>query len=81
MGDSLGEILALIAHISDMNTQLASATEEQSLVTEEINRNICSITELTEVSVKANESNHHAAVSLQSISQNSAKTLSQFKVS
>ena len=81
VGDSLGEILALIAHISDMNTQLASATEEQSLVTEEINRNICSITELTEVSVKANESNHHAAVSLQSISQNSAKTLGQFKVS
>ena len=80
VGDSLGEILALIAHISDMNTQLASATEEQSLVTEEINRNICSITELTEVSVKANESNHHAAVSLQSISQSSAKTLGQFKV-
>ncbi|QQX82276.1 methyl-accepting chemotaxis protein [Shewanella sp. KX20019] len=81
VGDSLGEILALIAHISDMNTQLASATEEQSLVTEEINRNICSITELTEVSVKANESNRNAAMSLQSISENSAKTLSQFKVS
>ncbi|MCL1048179.1 methyl-accepting chemotaxis protein [Shewanella abyssi] len=81
VGDSLGEILALIAHISDMNTQLVSATEEQSLVTEEINRNICSITELTEVSVKANESNRNAAMSLQSISKNSAKTLSQFKVS
>lgn len=81
VGDSLGEILELIAHISDMNTQLASATEEQSLVTEEINRNICSITELTEVSVKANESNRYAAISLQSISKNSAKTLGQFKVS
>ncbi|PKG58374.1 methyl-accepting chemotaxis protein [Shewanella sp. GutDb-MelDb] len=81
VGESLAEILDLVAHISDMNTQLASATEEQSLVTEEINRNICSITELTEVSVKANESNRHAAVSLQSISKNSAKTLSQFKVS
>ncbi|MFT5789929.1 MAG: methyl-accepting chemotaxis protein [Shewanella sp.] len=81
VGDSLGEILELIAHISDMNTQLASATEEQSLVTEEINRNICSITELTEVSVKANESNRYAAVSLQSISESSTKTLAQFKVS
>ncbi|WP_299792785.1 methyl-accepting chemotaxis protein [uncultured Shewanella sp.] len=79
-GDALGEILDLIAHISDMNTQLASATEEQSLVTEEINRNICSITELTEVSVQANESNRAAAISLQDISQGTAQTLSQFKV-
>ncbi len=79
-GDALGEILALIAHISDMNTQLASATEEQSLVTEEINRNICSITELTEVSVQANESNRCAAVSLQNISKDTAQTLGQFKV-
>ncbi|MCL1130271.1 methyl-accepting chemotaxis protein [Shewanella sairae] len=80
VNDSLTDILELIAHISDMNTQLASATEEQSLVTEEINRNVCSITELTEVSVKANESNHNAAVSLQKISQDCAHTLSQFKV-
>ena len=80
VGDSLNTILELIAHISDMNTQLASATEEQSLVTEEINRNICSITELSEVSVKANESNRMAAESLRQISQTSAKILGQFKV-
>ncbi len=80
VSDSLSDILQLIAHISDMNTQLASATEEQSIVTEEINRNVCKITELTEVSVKANESNHNAAVSLQKISQDSAQTLGQFKV-
>jgi len=79
-GDALGEILALIAHISDMNTQLASATEEQSLVTEDINRNICSITELTEVSVQANESNRCAAVSLLDISKNTALTLGQFRI-
>lgn len=80
VGDSLNAILDLIAHISDMNTQLASATEEQSLVTEEINRNICSITELSEVSVKANESNRLAAESLREISQSSTKILGQFKV-
>ncbi|MGL4900004.1 MAG: methyl-accepting chemotaxis protein, partial [Shewanella sp.] len=59
---------------------LASATEEQSLVTEEINRNICNITELTEVSVSANESNHLAAQSLQATSQDLTHTLGQFKV-
>ncbi|ABZ76863.1 methyl-accepting chemotaxis sensory transducer [Shewanella halifaxensis HAW-EB4] len=80
VSDSLSDILSLIAHISDMNTQLASATEEQSIVTEEINRNICAITELTEVSVKANESNHNAAMSLQNISKDCARTLGQFKV-
>ncbi|QFU22994.1 methyl-accepting chemotaxis protein [Shewanella eurypsychrophilus] len=79
-GEKLGEILMLIAHISDMNTQLASATEEQSAVTEEVNRNICSITELTEVSVKSIESNRCAAESLQNMSTDTAKTLSQFKV-
>lgn len=80
VGDSLTAILELIAHISDMNTQLASATEEQSLVTEEINRNVCSITELSEVSVKANESNRLAAESLKQISQTSTQILGQFKV-
>ncbi|GIU47058.1 methyl-accepting chemotaxis protein [Shewanella algidipiscicola] len=80
VGDSLNAILELIAHISDMNTQLASATEEQSLVTEEINRNVCSITELSEVSVKANESNRLAAESLKQISQTSTQILGQFKV-
>jgi len=79
-GQAMAAILELIAHISDMNTQLASATEEQSLVTEEINRNICNISELTEVSVKVNESNSRAAQSLQDISQDMSHTLGQFKI-
>ncbi|MGR6502155.1 methyl-accepting chemotaxis protein [Shewanella sp. Koi 1] len=79
-GNAMAAILQLIAHISDMNTQLASATEEQSLVTEEINRNICNISELTEVSVKANEGNSRAAQSLQDISQDMSHTLGQFKI-
>ena len=79
-GKAMAAILQLIAHISDMNTQLASATEEQSLVTEEINRNICNISELTEVSVKANETNRHAAQSLQDISRGMSGTLGQFKI-
>lgn len=79
-GKAMAAILQLIAHISDMNTQLASATEEQSLVTEEINRNICNISELTEVSVTANEGNSRAAQSLQDISQDMSHTLGQFKI-
>jgi methyl-accepting chemotaxis protein len=73
------KILQLVAAISDMNTQLASATEEQSLVTEEINRNISNISELTEVSVQANASNSHAAADMGKISQQMAAALGQFK--
>ncbi|OBT11349.1 MULTISPECIES: methyl-accepting chemotaxis protein [Shewanella] len=79
--DAMTEILAVIANISDMNTQLASATEEQSQVTEEINRNITRISELTEIAVKTNETNSEAAQSLQTISQTVTETLGQFKTS
>ncbi|MBO2591149.1 methyl-accepting chemotaxis protein [Shewanella algae] len=79
-GSAMDQILSLVAQISDMNTQLASATEEQSLVTEEINRNISTISELTQVSVQANASNQSAAMSLEQISQNMRRTLGQFKI-
>lgn len=79
-GSAMDQILSLVAQISDMNTQLASATEEQALVTEEINRNVSTISELTQVSVQANASNQSAAMSLEQISQNMRRTLGQFKI-
>jgi methyl-accepting chemotaxis protein len=42
-GDSLQAISDAINNISDMNNQIASAAEEQSAVTEEINQNISNI--------------------------------------
>jgi len=45
-GQSLGAITGQIERISDMNTQVAAATEEQSSVTEEINRNVQGIADL-----------------------------------
>ncbi|KFZ38499.1 chemotaxis protein [Shewanella mangrovi] len=77
--EAMQQILRFIANISDMNHQLASATEEQSLVTEEINRNVTNISELTEVSVKANESTGNAAGDLDSISKQMSDALTQFK--
>lgn len=72
-------ILALVNQISDMNTQLASATEEQSLVTEEISRNVGNITELTEVALQANQSNANAAGQLQQMSEQITLGLGHFK--
>lgn len=47
-GDALTHISGSIERVNDMSTQIASAAEEQSAVTEEINRNIVQINEMTE---------------------------------
>lgn len=45
---SLGEIAGQVNIINDMNTQVAAATEEQSAVADEINRNINTIAHISE---------------------------------
>ncbi|WP_371316664.1 methyl-accepting chemotaxis protein [Pseudomonas gingeri] len=45
-GASLQAITGQVERISDMNQQVATATEEQSAVTEEINRNVQGISDL-----------------------------------
>ncbi len=46
--EALTEIVGAVTTISDMNTQIASAAEEQSAVTEEITRNINNINDAAE---------------------------------
>ncbi len=50
-GTALHAIAEAVQTISDMNTQIASATEEQSQVVEEINQNVATITEVNELTV------------------------------
>ncbi len=45
-GESLVEITTAIASITEMNMQIAGAAEEQSVVAEEINRNVVNITQI-----------------------------------
>ncbi len=65
--DSLSRIRDAIQRISDMNIQIASAAEEQSLVAEEINNNTVKIKDL---SVQVSESADNASVALQAQSAN-----------
>jgi len=46
--DALHSISSAVATINDLNTQIASAAEEQSATTEEINRNITNIRDMAE---------------------------------
>lgn len=45
---ALAEITRMVSKINDMNTQIASAAEEQTAVAEEINRNILSVNTITQ---------------------------------
>jgi methyl-accepting chemotaxis protein len=46
VGGAFKEISAGVVQISDINIQVASASEEQSMVSEEINRNVVNIMDL-----------------------------------
>ncbi|GAB6040500.1 methyl-accepting chemotaxis protein [Endothiovibrio diazotrophicus] len=47
-GESLNAITEAVTRISDMNTQIASAAEEQSAVAEEVNRSVVSISQVAD---------------------------------
>jgi len=49
-GESLGAISQAVALINDMNTQIASATEEQMAVSQEISRNVVNISDVAKSS-------------------------------
>lgn len=77
---SLEEINQAVSRMNDMNTQIASATEEQSAVTEEINANTIRIQGLADNAVAASRQIAMAREQLVSLSKTLTRELSQFKV-
>lgn len=66
--DSLEFIREAIQKITDMNIQIASAAEEQSLVSEEINSNTVNIKDLsTQVSTEATKANEAMQVQMDNV--------------
>ncbi len=78
--DSLDNIIDSVATITDMTTQIASASEEQSMVSEEINRSIVSISDVSgEVATGAGQT-EIASHDIAKLASELHGVVSQFKV-
>ena len=71
---------ASVSVINDMNTQIASAAEEQSAVADDINRNVINIGQVAnEVAGGADESSS-ASADLTKLAEQQRRLINQFKV-
>ncbi|MGB4072348.1 MAG: methyl-accepting chemotaxis protein [Pseudomonas sp.] len=79
-GQSLGAITDQIERISDMNTQVAAATEEQSSVTEEINRNVQGIADLAHATAGEVQVCREDCQTLRGLADDLAKQMGSFRL-
>jgi methyl-accepting chemotaxis protein len=78
--ESLAEIAGAVATINDMNTQIASAAEEQSAVAEEVNRNVVNISHGSAQSARGTEQAALAGGELARLATDLHRLVAQFKV-
>jgi methyl-accepting chemotaxis protein len=76
---SLANIVDLVASITGMNTQIASAAQQQTGVAEELDRNVVHIAQLAEQTVTGSEQTAMASGELAKLGENLRTLLSQFK--
>ncbi|NQY89950.1 MAG: methyl-accepting chemotaxis protein [Colwellia sp.] len=77
--DSLSEIDRLMEVISDMNTQIARATEQQTQAADEVNLRISDLAGMTDESLATSEQLSEASLQLKSSSNNMSEVVSCFK--
>ncbi|WP_151670754.1 methyl-accepting chemotaxis protein [Nitrincola schmidtii] len=73
-------LLEAINQIFDMSTQIASASEEQSLTSEEINQNMQMIADMTEETRHALQTTHHVSQQLKHNAEALQQQISKFRV-
>ncbi|MFA5627794.1 MAG: methyl-accepting chemotaxis protein [Thiohalomonadaceae bacterium] len=79
-GASLDSITQAVDTINDLNTQIASAAEEQSSVAEEINRNIVNISHVAEQTNQGSQQTAEASEELARLAEQLQGLVSQFRV-
>jgi len=79
-GTSLDAISSSVSTINDMNMQIATATEEQSAVTEEINNNIVNISQIAESSTEGAKQITDATNELNQLAFNLQALVGRFKL-
>jgi methyl-accepting chemotaxis protein len=79
-GASLTAITGQVERISDMNHQVATATEEQSAVTEEINRNVQGISDLARATAGEIRACREDCQTLQRLADDLARQMGSFKL-
>lgn len=79
-GESLGRITQSMSVINDMSTQIASAAEEQTAVTQEMHRNMTEIAAASEATSDGAEQNLRASQELARLAEELQKMVRKFKV-
>lgn len=79
-GTALQSITEAVSHISDMNTQIATASEEQASVAEEINKNITSVNDLGHRTANGANETTASSEELARLAAGLQSLISQFKV-
>ena len=78
-GTALDDIRHAVNTISDMNTQIATAAEEQSAVGEEMNRNVFSIRDLSENTLASTDRVVHACANLDQLAKRLDGLVNQYR--
>jgi len=78
--ESIASITRAVATINELNTQIASAAEEQSSVAEEMNHNIVNISQVAEQTANGSEQTTMAANELAKLASDLQQLIGQFKI-
>lgn len=78
--EGLDNMADAVVHINDLGIQIATAAEEQSRVTEEINRNMISIRDMVNLLVDNGHNTEESAAALRDSNRQLVKLVHRFKV-
>lgn len=78
-GDAINEMTDTVSRISDMSLQIATAIEQQSAVTEEINRNIVAISDTTKGIESGSKEISNSSQTVSSLASSLGSLVNKFK--